>query len=247
MIQKKIYQKNRLTIFNKRPKGAYFLYNITMNILKIKGLNYKNLLRDINLEVNEGEFISLVGSNGSGKTTLAMLLAGLLEEDIEGIELQKKPAMVFENPDNQIIGTTVEDDIAFGLQNLQMKREDIHSRIGEVLKQVGISELRYRDIHTLSGGQKQRVALAALLALDYEFYILDEVTSMLDPESKKNVLDLIIELNKQGKTIIQITHFIEELDLTPRTIVMNDATIVFDGETKDLLSNDKLLKQNRLI
>ncbi len=155
--------------------------------------------------------------------------------------------MVFENPDNQIIGTTVEDDIAFGLQNLKMGREDIHTRIDEVLEKVGISELRFRDITTLSGGQKQRVALAALLALDYEFYILDEVTSMLDPESKNNVLDLIVQLNKEGKTVIQITHFIEELDLTPRTIVMNNASIVFDGDTKELLSNEKLLKENRLI
>ncbi len=218
-----------------------------MNMLKIKGLNYKTLLKDINLEINKGEFVSLVGSNGSGKTTLAMLVTGLLEEGIESIEVNKRPAMVFENPDNQIIGTTVEDDIAFGLQNLKMKREDIHSRIDEVLEKVGIPELRFRDITTLSGGQKQRVALAALLALDYEFYILDEVTSMLDPESKKNVLDLIVELNKEGKTIIQITHFIEELDLTPRTIVMNNAAIVFDGDTKELLSNEKLLKENRLI
>ncbi len=218
-----------------------------MNILKIRGLNYRNQLKNINLEINEGEFVSLVGSNGSGKTTLAMLVTGLVEEDIDEIEVNKKPAMVFENPDNQIIGTTVEDDIAFGLQNLKMKREDIHARIDEVLEKVGIPELRFRDITTLSGGQKQKVALAALLALDYEFYILDEVTSMLDPESKQNILDLIVELNKEGKTIIQITHFIEELDLTPRTIVMNDASIVFDGDTNELLSNEKLLKENRLI
>ncbi len=216
-------------------------------MIKISGLNYKKLLKDINLQVNKGEFISLVGSNGSGKTTLALIIAGLINTDSNNIDLQKKPALVFENPDNQIIGTTVEEDIAFGLQNKGIKREEISSTIDNVLSKLDISELKHRDITSLSGGQKQKVAFASLLALDYEFYILDEVTSMLDPESKAMVIDLIKQLNKEGKTIIQITHFIEELEYTDRTIVMKDSEIVYDGDTKELLNNKELLKENRLI
>ncbi len=217
-------------------------------MIKVKGLNYKHLLKDINLEITKGEFISLVGSNGSGKTTLALLMAGLLpEEPEEGIEILKRPALIFENPDNQIIGTTVEEDIAFGLQNLRKTREEMNDIINDVLTKMNILELRKREIITLSGGQKQKVAFASLLALDYDFYILDEVTSMLDPESKEMVIDLIKELHKQGKTIIQITHFLEELEMTDRTVVMKDARIVFDGKTEELLSNEKLLIENRLI
>lgn len=216
-------------------------------ILKIDNLNYKNILKEVNLQVSEGEFISLVGSNGSGKTTLSMLISGLVLDNVDGITLNKKPAVVFENPDNQIIGTTVEDDIAFGLQNLKISREEIEEKISQVLKKLKIEDLRHRSIQTLSGGQKQKVAFASLLALDYEFYILDEVTSMLDPESKKMVIDLIKELNNEGKTIIQITHFIDELDYTDRTILMNEGRIIFDGETRELLDNSSLLEKNRLI
>ncbi len=218
-------------------------------MLNIKGLNYKNILKGINLEVKKGEFISLVGSNGSGKTTLAMLISGLLEMDDNKISesTKEKPALVFENPDNQIIGTTVEEDIAFGLQNIGINREEIEKKIDLVLEQLKITELKKREITSLSGGQKQKVAIAALLALDYDFYILDEITSMLDPESKEMVIELIKKLNKEGKTIIQITHFIEELEYTPRTIVMNDSKIIFDGETRSLLSNKELLKDNNLI
>ncbi len=217
-------------------------------MVKLFGLNYRGILRDINLEIKEGEFISLVGSNGSGKTTLAMLLADLLmDSPKEAFELKKKPAIVFENPDNQIIGTTVEEDIAFGLQNLQKSREEMHSIIDSVLTKLGILELKERTISSLSGGQKQKVAFASLLALDYDFYILDEVTSMLDPISKKMVTNLIKDLHKEGKTIIQITHFIEELELTERTIVMERGKISFDGKTEDLLNDNDLLIENRLI
>ncbi len=217
-------------------------------MIKIKGLNYRNILKDINLEIQKGEFVSLVGSNGSGKTTLAMLLANLLIDTPQGdIEINSKAAIVFENPDNQIIGTTVDEDIAFGLQNLKLPREEIIKRIDDVLEKLNIFELKFRDINTLSGGQKQKVAFASLLALDFEIYVLDEVTSMLDPESKQMVLDLIKDLSAKGKTIIQITHFIEELELTKRTIIMEDGGISYDGDTTSLLGDkDKLIK-NRLI
>lgn len=216
-------------------------------MIKVKGLNYKKLLKDINLDINKGEFISLVGANGSGKTTLALLLSGLLGELPEEVNIDSKIAMVFENPDNQIIGTTAEDDIAFGLQNLGLDRDIISNRINEVLKLLNIEELKYREITSLSGGQKQKVAFASLIALDYKVYILDEVTSMLDPESKAMVIELIKKLNSEGKTIIQITHFMDELELTSRTIVMNNASIVFDGQTSKLLNDKKLMEENRLI
>lgn len=215
-------------------------------MLNIKNLNYKGLLKNINLDIKKGEYISLVGSNGSGKTTLALALSDLL---IDGPVINKelKPALVFENPDNQIIGTTVEEDIAFGMQNLNIDRETMESKIDEVLEKLGIAELKFRDIYSLSGGQKQKVAFASLMALDYEFYILDEVTSMLDPDSKKIVLDLIKQLNEEGKTIIQITHFLEEVELSERVIVMRESEIVYDGDSKELLNDKKLLEENRLI
>ncbi len=217
-------------------------------MIRIKNLNYKNLLKDINLEIKEGEYVSLVGSNGSGKTTLAMLMSKLLTDfNYEKIDIEKSAAMVFENPDNQIIGTTVEDDIAFGLQNLDLTREEIILKIDKVLADLEISNLKKRDITSLSGGQKQKLAFASLIALDYDFYILDEVTSMLDPESKNMILNLIKKLHDSGKTIIQITHFLEEVELTDRTIIINDGKISFDGQTKELLSNKEMLEKNRLI
>ncbi len=218
-----------------------------MIVVKANKVNYKKLLKNINLEISKGEFISLVGSNGSGKTTLALLMAGLIDDNIEGLEIKSKVGLIFENPDNQIIGSTVDEDIAFGLQNLKKTREQINEKIDEVLIKLDMVELKKRDVTSLSGGQKQKLAIASLLALDYEFYILDEVTSMLDPESKKMVIELIKDLVSQGKTIIQITHFIDELEYTPRTIVLKDAKVVYDGTTLELLKDKKMLKDNRLI
>lgn len=220
-------------------------------MIKINGLNYKkddtNLLTNINLEVKKGEYLSLLGENGSGKSTLALLITGIIEKEFEGIEVDSSVALVLENPDNQLIGTTVEEDIAFGLQNLQKPREEIEDTIKTILRKLEIEDLRYREITSLSGGQKQKVAFASLLALDYEVYILDEVTSMLDPESKKMVLSLIDDLHKEGKTIIQITHFIEEAELTKRSIVMQGSKIIYDGLTTKLLKNKKIIEENKLI
>ena len=171
-------------------------------------------------------------------------MSGLLEQEFEGMEINSKVAMVFENPDNQLIGTTVEDDISFGLRNLQLSREVMQQKISYILDDLDIFELKKREISSLSGGQKQKVAFASLLVLDFEIYILDEVTTMLDPESKKIVLELIKRLNKDGKTIIQITHFLEEVKLSNRSIVMRDSRIVYDGTTKELLEDEKLLIEN---
>lgn len=218
-------------------------------MISVKNLNYKNILKNINLEIKKGEYISLVGKNGSGKTTLAFLLAKLIFNDNlkDKIECKSKIALLFENPDNQLIGTTVEEDIAFGLQNLCYSREKINEKIDEILNELKIVDLKKREIISLSGGQKQKIAFASLLALDYDIYILDEATSMLDFESREMVLDLIREINSRGKTIIQITHFLEEISLANRIILLENSEIKFDGETKSFLKNKELLLKNRLI
>lgn len=222
-----------------------------MKVIEIEHLNYKikdkDILKDINLSVNKGEYITILGSNGSGKSTLALLISGLIDVEPDRIKVANRVAILLENPDNQIIGTTVIDDVAFGLENQQMDREKMTIKIDKVLKEVGIFHLKYSDVQTLSGGEKQKLSFASLLVLEYEIYVLDEVTSMLDPESKKVILDLIEQLVLLGKTIIQITHFIEEAKLTKRSIILKDGKIIFDGKTKELLSNKKLLEENRLI
>ncbi len=220
-------------------------------MIKINNLNFylkKNLiLNNLSLEIKKGEYVSLLGQNGSGKSILALLIAKLNDNPISEIKTSKDVALIFENPDNQIIGTTVEEDIAFGLQNIQTPREEIENKINLVLKKLNIENLKKREITSLSGGQKQKLAFASLLALDYDIYILDEITSMLDFESKQIVLDLIKQLHNEGKTIIQITHFLDEVELTKRSIVMKNGSIVFDGNSKDLLNDEEILKQNNLI
>ncbi|NQX83208.1 MAG: ATP-binding cassette domain-containing protein [Mycoplasmataceae bacterium] len=220
-------------------------------MIRVKNLSYtkdqKKILTNINLEIKKGEYISILGKNGSGKSILALVLSGLMDKTIVGYEVDSKIALVLENPDNQIIGTTVEDDIAFGLQNKQLSRNEINSKIDDVLNKFNILELRKRSVTTLSGGQKQKLSFASLFALDYEVYILDEVTSMLDPESKEMVIKLIKELHKEGKTIIQITHFMDEVKNTKRSIVMNDSKIIYDGKSTLLLKNTELLKNNNLV
>ncbi len=215
-------------------------------MIEVKNIKYKDILKDISFNVKKGEFISLIGGNGSGKSTLALAMSGLIEVSGD-INKESKVAIVFENPDNQLIGTTVEEDIAFGLQNLPMTREQISNKIDETLKLLGIEELKEREIITLSGGQKQKVAFASLLALDYDIYILDEVTSMVDPESKELIYELIDKLHTEGKTLIQITHFMDEVEKTERTILIKDGKIEFDGNTKEFLSDKKRLEENGLV
>ncbi len=223
-----------------------------MNTVEVKNLNYsideKKILKNINFNINDGEYLSILGSNGSGKSTLALILAGLIKLDSkDSLFSKEKIAIVLENPDNQIIGTTVVEDIAFGLQNLNLARGEMETKINYVLDKMKIKHLKNREVISLSGGEKQKLAVVSLIALNYKIYIFDEVTSMLDPGSKKMMINLINELVNEGKTVIQITHFIEEAKLSPRSIVINDGEIVFDGETPELLNDKKILKDNRLI
>lgn len=214
-------------------------------------------LNGVSLNVKKGEFISVVGHNGSGKSTLARLLNGLLEAD-EGkitvfgmdvsekknaVEIRKRVGIVFQNPDNQMVASIVEDDIAFGPENIGVAREEIGRRIDWALTAVGMEKYRTATPARLSGGQKQRIAVAGVLAIRPDVLILDESTAMLDPKGRKEVVDVVKKLNKEeGMTIILITHFMEEALLADRTIVMNKGEIALSGTPEEIFSNGGLLE-----
>ncbi len=213
-------------------------------------------LANINLTVPKGEWLSIVGHNGSGKSTLAKLLNGLLLPD-EGTvrisgkrtdqerhlwEIRKQVGMVFQNPDNQFVGTTVKDDVAFGLENNGVPREEMIERISDSLARVQMTEYENQEPHQLSGGQKQRVAIAGVLAQKPDVIVLDEATSMLDPIGRKEVLQTIRELNEQdGITVLSITHDLEEAIKADRMIVMKQGKMVASGAPKDVFQNTDLL------
>ena len=219
-----------------------------MAIIKVQNLKFeyqdiKNAINGVSLEIEEGDFICIVGHNGSGKSTLAKLLCGLLvptsghiyidgkelvasREDEESDMLRQKIGIVFQNPDNQFVGVTVKDDIAFGLENRRINRDEMIHRIEEYSKLVGMDNFLDRSPESLSGGEKQRVAIAGILACDTDIIILDEATSMLDPKGVREVLSVISKL-KHKKTIINITHNLNEMVLADKVIVMNEGLIMF--------------------
>lgn len=214
-------------------------------------------LDDINLSINKGEFIAIIGVNGSGKSTLAKHLNGLLlptegacfvdgikVEDSEEIwKIRQKVSMVFQNPDNQIIATIVEDDIAFGPENMGLPREEIRERVEFALKSLHIEHLRKFAPHLLSGGQKQLTAIAGAIAMRTNCLVLDEPTAMLDPQGRIAVMKALKELHeKYNMTIIMITHFMEEAMQTQRIIVMDDGKVIRDGTPKQIFEDKKKLK-----
>ena len=217
-------------------------------------------LKNINLTVNEGEYISVLGHNGSGKSTLAKLLNLILiptsgkifidgkdvsEEDLsedEVFEVRKKIGMVFQNPDNQIVATVVEEDVAFGPENLGLPREEIRRRIINALNVVGMQDYARHAPHKLSGGQKQRVAIAGIIAMRPRVIIFDESTAMLDPIGRKSVIEIMEKLNREENiTIINITHYMEEAARADRVIVINDGEMVLDGTPTEVFSEVDLL------
>ena len=215
----------------------------------------------VSLDVKKGEFLSVIGHNGSGKSTLARLINGLLEADegkitvlgldvSEGknsIEIRKKAGIVFQNPDNQMVASIVEDDVAFGPENIGIEREEIGKRIDWALKAVGMEKFRHSTPTRLSGGQKQRIAIAGVLAIKPEILILDESTAMLDPKGRREVIEVVERLNKEeGMTVILITHFMEEALLADRTIVMNRGEIVLSGTPEEIFENGESLKTYNL-
>ena len=203
----------------------------------------KLILDNISLEIKKGSFVAVLGRNGSGKSTLAKHFnAVLLPREgnvfVDGIntkstkrlfEIRKSVGMVFQNPDNQIVATTVEEDVAFGLENLAVPRDEMVKRVEEALKCVDMYEYRHASPHMLSGGQKQRVAIAGVIAMEPECIVLDEPTAMLDPKGRKEVLETIKRLNREyNMTIILITHYMEEAAKADRVVVMDKGSVVMD-------------------
>ena len=215
----------------------------------------------VDLSVTEGEFVAVLGHNGSGKSTLARLTNGLLTPTdgkitVLGMDasnsknlfnIRRGVGIVFQNPDNQMVASIVEDDVAFGPENIGVSREEIGERIGFSLDAVGMQEFRHATPERLSGGQKQRIAIAGVLALKPKIMILDEATAMLDPRGRKEVMDVVLRLNKEEKiTVLLITHFPEEALLADRAVVMNKGKIVMQGKPCDVLSNQTELEKYAL-
>lgn len=220
--------------------------------------NAKQILKDIDLEIKEGEFLALLGHNGSGKSTLAKLINGLLipgEGDVlvDGMntkneekiwDIRRNAGMVFQNPDNQLVATIVEDEVAFGPENLGIEPAEIRKRVDKALEDVGMSDYKKNAPHLLSGGQKQRVAIAGILAMSPKYIILDEPTAMLDPSGRREVIDTLVKLNKEeNKTIILITHYMEEAAISDRVVVMEDGNIVLSGKPREVFSQVEEIKK----
>ncbi len=219
-------------------------------------------LRGVNLTVKEGEFVAILGHNGSGKSTLARLTNGLLSPTSGGItalgldatddknlfDIRRQVGIVFQNPDNQTVASIVEDDIAFGPENVGITREEIGERIDFALKAVGMEAFRHSTPARLSGGQKQRIAIAGVLALKPRVMILDEATAMLDPRGRKEVMDVVLRLNREeGITVILITHFPEEALLADRAVVMHQGKIVLEGKPQEVFAKGEELKKYALV
>ncbi|MBP3938146.1 MAG: energy-coupling factor transporter ATPase [Clostridia bacterium] len=209
------------------------------------------------LDVPEGQFLAVLGHNGCGKSTIAKLMNGILVPDsgkvtVDGmstsddekiIDIRRTVGMVFQNPDNQIVATIVEDDVAFGPENLGVPPEEIRKRVDDALEAVGMYEFRGREPHRLSGGQKQRVAIAGVIAMNTKCVVMDEPTAMLDPHGRQEVMDAIRMLNKErGITVVLITHYMDEAVKADRVVVMDKGKIVLDGEPRMVFKNVEKLK-----
>lgn len=216
-----------------------------------------NAVNDFSLEVPEGQFLAVLGHNGCGKSTVAKLINGILVPNkgkvtVEGmdtsdeektVDIRKTVGMVFQNPDNQIVATIVEDDVAFGPENLGVEPSEIRKAVDNALKAVGMYEFRKREPHRLSGGQKQRVAIAGVIAMNTKCIVMDEPTAMLDPQGRKEVMDTVMKLNKEfGITVILITHYMDEAVKADRVVVMDGGRIAIDGTPKEVFKNVEKMK-----
>lgn len=237
--------------------------------IKIENLSYlyeddsvdnSPALEELSLEIEKGEFVAVLGHNGSGKSTLAKLLNMILTptkgkiiidgkditsealSDDDVLSLRRTVGMVFQNPDNQLVATIVEDDVAFGLENLGIPSEEIRRRVDEALSDFGMIEYAKHEPHRLSGGQKQRVAIAGVMAMRPECVIFDESTAMLDPLGRKEVLDSILKLNREKQvTVIMITHYMDEAAMADRIVVLNDGKMLIDGTPSEVFEQEQML------
>lgn len=218
----------------------------------------KPAVDNLSLEIERGEFVAILGHNGSGKSTLAKMMNGLnlptsgdvyvngmnTKDDNLIWKIREKAGMVFQNPDNQIVATIVEEDVAFGPENLGVERGELRRRVDESLKVVGMYEYKDRAPHQLSGGQKQRVAIAGILAMNPDCIIFDEPTAMLDPIGRREVLATIKQLHREeNKTIVLITHYMDEVVDADRLIVMAEGKIVLEGVPRDVFANVNVMKE----
>lgn len=235
-------------------------------MIEIKNLSFRyagsktDALKNLTINIPEGKYIAILGHNGSGKSTLSKVLVGLYKPtagtvDLDGVRInksnlrriRKKIGIVFQNPDNQFVGSTVEDDIAFGLENKRVSREKMRPIIEKFSKMVGMDSFLTHEPQNLSGGQKQRVAIASTLALDPKVIIFDEVTSMLDPKGKREVITIIKDIQrKKQKTLISITHDMDEAILADQVIVMADGKVIASGSPREILNNKKITNKAKI-
>lgn len=214
-------------------------------------------VRGVTLQVRRGEFLCILGHNGSGKSTLAKLLNGLFiptagkitvcgmdtRDEEKQLDVRRSAGMVFQNPDNQLVATIVEEDVAFGPENLGVPQKELRGRVNGALAAVNMSEFARSSPHKLSGGQKQRIAIAGVLAMQPDIMIMDEPTAMLDPMGRREVINTVMRLNKQEHiTVVLITHFMEEAALAERLIIMHEGKIAMEGKPRRVLSQIEALK-----
>lgn len=229
-------------------------------IISIENVSYgyddkKDVIKNISLNINKGEYVSVLGHNGSGKSTLIKLINGLImpktgnvivnginTQDVNHLwDVRRCCGMVFQNPDNQLVATSVEEDVAFGLENIGVPREEMEERIVSALKAVSMEEYRKREPSMLSGGQKQRVAIAGILAMRPKIILLDEATAMLDPKGRNEVMEIVDKLNHEmGITVIHVTHHMEQALLSTRSIVINDGQVILDDTPMNVFKNARL-------
>ena len=236
-------------------------------MIKIENLTYsyptnegeleeKKTLDNISIDINKGDFVAILGHNGSGKSTLAKLLNAQIfptsgdiwiddinsKDEDEIWDLREKCSMVFQNPDNQMVATTVEEEVAFGPENLAIPNPELRERVENALELVGMSDYKHRNPSNLSGGQKQRVSIAGVIAMLSDYIIFDEPTAMLDPKGRKDVIKLVKDLNKKyGKTIIYITHYMEEAVLADKIAVLDRGKVALEGTAREVFSQvDKM-------
>ncbi len=226
-----------------------------------EGENAKLVLDDVSFEVRQGEFVALLGHNGSGKSTIAKHLNAMLIPSsgkvyIDGMDttdeavtydIRRKVGLVLQNPDNQLVASIVEEDVAFGPENLGIPADEIRERVDEALKAVDMYDHRLKAPFKLSGGQKQRVAIAGIIAMRPDCIVLDEPTAMLDPKGRQEVLDTILKLNREnGITVVMITHYMEEAVLADRVYVVDNGKMLTEGTPREVFSQVELMKKHRL-
>lgn len=234
--------------------------NVTFEYTREEGSEPVTAMKNVSFEIETGTFTAIIGKNGSGKSTLAKNLNGLLiptsgdiivggyntKDDAHIWDIRQTAGMVFQNPDNQLVSAIVEDDVAFGPENLGIEPKEIRRRVDKALEAVNMGQFKKKAPHLLSGGQKQRIAIAGVVAMKPRCIIFDEPTAMLDPKGRKEIMAIIDELHSEGITVVLITHFMEEAVRADRVIIMNEGSVLLDGTPAEVFSHGELMKSVNL-